>query len=260
MTRIPIPKFNRPNEFRPISLCNDIFCFINDVMAAFTSDKMEKANILHKGIAAYRKGKGCAMLVSSEVGIREDSLESTIPSCWYEEDDEKFFDRIPVEISLAAHKLAGFPDIGWIELKGSCLWRKPVNILTDVGTVKSCFSCGIEQGSPDSPRQANLVARMKHLAWQLYNADIQRSYIFNSKDDLDGQISVLAMGFSDDNSIALNNINEQELFQDIKGYIRASGNLSMITKIGRRGDKCKLVFHNLSVNTILNMPIFESIA
>ena len=34
----------------------------------------------------------------------------------------------------------------------------------------------------------------------------------------------------------------------------------MLTKVGRRGDKCKITFHNLSAENVLNMPIFTSIA
>ena len=90
IARIPIPKPNKTEEFRPLSLCHDIYCYINDIMATFTSEAVEKANILHEGITAYRKGRGCAMLVCSELGLREDTIESNKPTACFQEDDENF--------------------------------------------------------------------------------------------------------------------------------------------------------------------------
>ena len=37
MTRVPIPKPGRPDEYRPLSLCDDIFCFVNGIVAQRTS-------------------------------------------------------------------------------------------------------------------------------------------------------------------------------------------------------------------------------
>ena len=80
MSRIPIPKPGRPDESRPISLCDDVFCFVNDVMAHYTSQQMEQEKILPDGIPSYRKGKGCNLLVATGLSIREDSLDSRHPT------------------------------------------------------------------------------------------------------------------------------------------------------------------------------------
>jgi len=56
MARFPIPKPGKINEYRPISLCHDIYCFVNGICTKYTSAGIEKANFLHDGIVAYRPG------------------------------------------------------------------------------------------------------------------------------------------------------------------------------------------------------------
>jgi len=74
MTRVPIPKPGRIDEYRPLSLCDDIFCFVSRIVAQRTSEAIERAGTLHDGIATYRKGKGCAFLNETELAVREDVL------------------------------------------------------------------------------------------------------------------------------------------------------------------------------------------
>ena len=90
ITRIPILKLDRIEEFCPPSLCHGIYFFVNDVMVSLTSTVIEKANILHKGIAAYRKGKWCTMLVCSTLGMCKDTIESNKPTACFQEDNEFF--------------------------------------------------------------------------------------------------------------------------------------------------------------------------
>ena len=62
ISRIAIPK-PKPNEYRPISLCHDIYCFVCGINVEKTAAAAEKLGILHPGITAYRKGKGCVSLI-----------------------------------------------------------------------------------------------------------------------------------------------------------------------------------------------------
>jgi len=109
IARIPIPKPNAPNEYRPISLCHDLYCFVNGIIAELSSKALEDAGIIPEGLAAYIKGRGCSMLVATELGLREDCIESNIPACRLDEDEEKFFDRICLELILAVLRINGFP-------------------------------------------------------------------------------------------------------------------------------------------------------
>ena len=125
------------------------------------------------------------MLVAVELGVRKDCIESNIPAGRLDVDDENFFDRIPLPVSLASLQIAGFPDEGWLEFKASCMWDRGVEILTDVGAVHSSFNCGLEQGNPDSPKQANLVAVLKHMVWKNCNRILKEKYTLFNVDELD---------------------------------------------------------------------------
>ena len=72
IARYPIPKPGKLNEYRPISLCNDVYCFLNGIITEITSAAIEKVMLLHKGITSYRRGKSCATLVTVEQCFRED--------------------------------------------------------------------------------------------------------------------------------------------------------------------------------------------
>jgi len=126
----------------------------------YTSAGIEKAIFLHDGIVAYRLGKGCNSLVTIEQSFREDAREHAKPAAQINEDEEKFFYRITVEILLAAMRINGFP-----ELKASAMGTKFVDIITKKGIAYAKFVCGLEQGNPDSPTVANLVIKLKHDVW-----------------------------------------------------------------------------------------------
>ena len=85
---------------------------MNGIAAQRTAEAIEKAGILHDGIAAYRKGKGCAFLNETELAIREDVLELQMPACQIDEDEEKFFDCISTDVIMASMTVAGFPEQG----------------------------------------------------------------------------------------------------------------------------------------------------
>jgi len=282
IARFPIPKPGKVNEYRPISLCHDMYCFINSISTKFSSQGIMDAGILHAGIAAYVKGKGCAMLVGVEQGIREDCLESGIPMSQTDEDEEKFFDRIPVEILLAAMRVNGFPTQGFIELKASGMGAKTVEIITSKGIAHARFVCGLEQGNPDSPTIANLVIKFKHDIWCNILHEIeensnnslksdkigrilltkrnQDAYRFHISDKADGIVRIDRIGYCDDNTRYTSSMNEDEVILATQRYIKRSGDLSLVTKIGRKGSKSEIHFYNLSAEKALTIEQTESFA
>jgi len=280
VARFPIPKPGRVNEYRPISLCHDVYCFINAICTSFSSTGIEKANILHSGIAAYIKGRGCTTLVGVEQGVREDCIESGIPSSQTDEDEEKFFDRIPVEILLAAMRVNGFPEQGFLELKASGMEEKTVEIITGKGVGHARFVCGLEQGNPDSPTMANLVIKFKHDLWLniLENIEHDRSkcdvnlrnslniaknkdaYRMHVSDKEDGIVEVDRIGYCDDNTRYTSSFCEEDVINATKHYIQHAGDLSLVTKIGRKGSKSEVHYFNLTAETAVSLSSIESIA
>jgi len=264
MARFPIPKPGKHNEYRPISLCHDMYCYIMGVVTSYSSAAIEKTGLLHNGLTAYQKGKGCANLVTTELSFREDCLESYVPSVQIDEDEEKFFDRIPVEILLAAMRVNGFPDQGYIEIKASAMETKTVEIITAKGVTYARFICGLEQGNPDSPTISNLVIKFKHDVWGHISKEIktilernecenQENYKFNSVDNKDGQVYLCKIGYSDDNSKFISIKNENDLLELVKYFTQLSGDISMVTKIGRKSSKCEIQFFNISAELAVKM-------
>jgi len=264
MARFPIPKPGRQNEYRPISLCHDLYCYIMSVVTSYSSAAIERAGILHEGITAYQKGKGCSNLVTTELCFREDCLENSVPSVQIDEDEEKFFDRIPVEILLAAMRINGFPSTGYIEIKASAMESKTVEIITAKGITYARFVCGLEQGNPDSPTVSNLVIKFKHDIWSFISKDIKvlleknnslnnEGYKFNSIDIRDGQVYLCKIGYSDDNSKYISLRNEEDLLKLVKYFTQLSGDISMVTKIGRKSSKCEIQFFNITASLALEM-------
>ena len=270
ISRFPIPKPGKVGEYRPISLCHDVYCFINGVSTIITSKGIEAAGILHEGIASYRKGMGCVTLVGVEQSFREDCLESGTPAAQIDEDEEKFFDRIPLEIILAAMRVCGFPIQGFLELKASCMDDKYVEIITNKGNARAMFSCGLEQGNPDSPTIANLVILFKHRIWNTVCKEFLETregiksnahyYTFEITDNKDGKLIIKMMGYCDDNSRFLSLINEEDLIKLTKKYLKLTGDLSMVTKIGRKGSKSELHFYNLTSGTAAKLKEWETVA
>jgi len=265
IARYPIPKPGKKNEFRPISLCDDLYCFLNGIMTSITSSAIEKVKLLHEGITSYRRGKSCATLVAIEQCFREDCVEGNRPTVQIDEDEEKFFDRVCLDIILAVMKINGFPDSGFIELKACMMGEKMVEIVTSKGTVHAIFQCGLEQGNPDSPTIANLVIKLKHDIWKtvtkkakkVMKSDRQNGscdkYVFTICDRDDIRVYLQMIGYCDDNTKFITAENEENLIYLVKYYIQLAGNLSMVTKIGRKSSKCDVQFYNISAKMTINL-------
>jgi len=271
IARFPIPKPGKTNEYRPISLCNDLYCFLNGVITKYSSAGIERARILHEGIVAYRRGRGCHSLVTIEQCFREDCVSGPWPAVQIDEDEEKFFDRIPVEILLAAMRVNGFPNQGFLEFKASAMGPKIVEIITSKGRAFARFICGLEQGNPDSPTIANLVIKFKHDVWETVSSEIKKNfqkqkeptnekYIFNIIDPIDGNVILCRIGYCDDNSKYIRVKDENDLVHLVKYYLQLAGDLSMVTKIGRKGSKCDIQFYNISANMTIALKKCTSIA
>ena len=271
IARFPIPKPGKVNEYRPISLCNDLYCFLNGVITKFSSEGIERARILHDGIVAYRRGRGCHSLVTIEQCFREDCVAGPWPVVQLDEDEEKFFDRVSVEIILAAMRVNGFPEQGFLEFKASAMGPKLVEIITSKGRAFAKFICGLEQGNPDSPTIANLVIKFKHDIWDAVTGEIKKifrrqkgfkdeKYSFNIIDPIDGVVMLCKIGYCDDNSKFIRIENEEDLVRLVEYYLQLAGDLSMVTKIGRKGSKCDIQFFNLSAEMTIKLEKCMSIA
>lgn len=278
LAQFPIPKPGSVNEHRPISLCHDLYCFINAISTLHTSRGIEDAKILHEGITAFVKGNGCTTLVGVEQAVREGCVESGIPTSQTDEDEEKCFDRIPMEILLAAMKVNGFPDQGFLELKASAMEAKSVQIITTKGITHIRVVCGLEQGNPDFPTISNLVIKFKHDIWkhiiretkpinrndlktngnEIKNKEAYKFHIFDPKD---GPIHIDRIGYCNDNTRYTLSYDENVVLEATQKFIQQVGDLSLVTKIGRKGSKSEIHYFNLKAGeTALKIKKIELLA
>jgi len=173
-----------------------------------------------------------------------------------DEDEEKFFDTIPVEILLVAMRVNGFPTQGYVELKARGMGAKTMEIITSKGVAHARFVRGLEQGNPDTPTIANLVIKFKHDIWCNILHEIeensnnslkpdkigqimltkcnQDAYRFHISDKADGVVKIDRIGYCDDNTRYTSSMNEDEVILATQRYIRRSCDLSLVTKIGRK--------------------------
>jgi len=156
---------------------------------------------------------------------------------------------IAPEVTLSAHRVNGFLIQGWLELKASCFGEKDVEIITDKGSVKAKYICGLKQGNPDSPRCANLVIKFKHDIWQCILEECMKDslgkeyvYYFYSYDARDGKLKLYRIGYSDDNTRIITLVEDIDLIKAVKQFIKQSGDLSIVLKIGRKVAKVTLAF------------------
>jgi len=88
----------------------------------------------------------------------------------------------------------------------------------------------------------------------------RESYMFNSLDKLDGQVFICKIGYSDDNSKFISVQNEEDLLALVKYFTQLSGDISMVTKIGRKSAKCEIQFFNISAELAIRMEKIWSTA
>ena len=187
------------------------------------------------------------------------------------EGEEKFFDRVSLEVQLAVLAILGFPTEGLIEMKAEEMDNIVVEIHTRHGKIIGKFLHGLKQGSPFSCLLSNLALIFKHRVWGLRDPEASTEdpngytmTIWNkSIDGTEPPIASIA-GFCDDNSKwnTGNGRDFKTVVQAIQWNIKLAGDLSMIFKIGRRGDKTIIELFNVDYEDIHMLPAegFTSIA
>jgi hypothetical protein len=206
-----------------------------------------------------------------DLAMREDAVSFGRYMALTSEDEEKFFDRVSLEVQLAVLFILGFPLEGFLEMKSEEMDNISVEIHTRHGQVIGKFLHGLKQGSPLSCLISNLVLIFKHRVWSLRDPlskdDDPNGYsmtIWNKSIDGDASPLISMAGFCDDNS-KWNMGDGQDfasLIQAIKWNVKLAGDLSMIFKIGRRGDKTIIELFNVDLKDIHLLPEhgFTSIA
>ena len=268
--RVPIPK-PKPGETRPLSLIHDDMCFLLGFLTKHFALKCEEIKLFPPTIRAYRQGMSTSFITLIDLALREDALSFGRYLALTAEDEEKFFDRVSLEVQLAVLYILGFPMEGLLEMKAEEMDNISVEIHTRHGQVIGKFLHGLKQGSPLSCLISNLVLIFKHRVWGLRDplslADDPNGHIMTTHNKIiDGDAPPLVSmeGFCDDNSKwnMGNGFDFSSMVRAIQWNIKLAGDLSMIFKIGRRGDKTIIELFNVNLEDIHLLPKagFTSIA
>ena len=233
--------------------------------------RCEEIKLFPPSIRAYRQGMSTSFITLLDISIREDAITFGRMMSLTSEDEEKFFDRVSLEVQLAVLTILGFPAEGFLEMKAEEMDNITVEIHTRHGTVIGKFLHGLKQGSPLSCLLSNLVLIFKHRIWglrdPLADAADPNGYtmsVWNKNIDGSAPPLVTMEGFCDDNSKwnMGNGDDFATLVQAVTWNIKMAGDLSMIFKIGRRGDKTIIELFNTDWCDIHLLPSngFTSIA
>jgi len=90
-----------------------------------------------------------------------------------------------------------------------------------------------------------------------YNKD---AFKFHMIDSIDGPVIIDHISYYDDNTQYTTSYNEEEMIETTKHYIQQAGNLSLVTKIDRKGCKSEVHYFNLSAKLALKIEKIESTA
>ena len=80
------------------------------------------------------------------------------------EDEEKFFDRITLEMQIASMRTTGFTKQGYVEFKAKDMVNRTVKIITKKEEAREIYLCGIPHGLALVCVIENLVIAIKNIA------------------------------------------------------------------------------------------------
>ena len=99
-SRVPIPK-PKPGETRPLSLLHDDMCFILGFITKHYAARCEEIELFPPSIRAYRRGMSTSFITLLDLAVREDAITFGRMMALTSEDEEKFFDRVSLDVQLA---------------------------------------------------------------------------------------------------------------------------------------------------------------
>lgn len=270
-TRVPIPK-NAPGETRPLAITHDLYCYICGALAKPFTDAVEKLKILYDELHAYRKDHSCDLITILQATIKEDALQHGKTYIKLDEDEERFFDRVTLDMQLAALLRLGCPPQGYVEMKAEDLLHRTVKIITRLGSTSSTYTCGMPQGAPTSCVFSNCIMLLKHILMRSilndhptvnHNCQMNptHAYQLETMDHVTNSIPrLMSDGFCDDNTRYISTTNDNTLIMATQDYINITGDFSIITKLGRKGRKSAVTVYNMKDKQLARLSEFKSIA
>ena len=255
---------------RPLTVGHDDNVFLNGLAQQAIQKEIARIGLLPETVCSYQKGKGCGDATIPDCVIKELIVQNNI--FWYAElddDAEKMFDRLHLELQLVLLVLAGSGPQGFTEWQSANMTNRTNRLVTDIFIAVLKYKCGLPQGSGFSVEIANLYAFFLLMWWNMDPIDPHGTIApFESPRHgfplIAGGIvkSVASLAYVDDAKryVALlkSQYSLEEFYTIVQGYCDLLADLSLGIKMGRNVRKCTIYLYNIPEHAVV--PEFTSIA
>ena len=255
---------------RPLTVGHDDNVFLNGLAQQAIQQEIARLKIIPENICSYQKGKGCADATIVNGIVKEIALQSGLYYLAEIDDDaEKMFDRLYIELQAVLLLLAGAGMQGFTEWQCANMVNRTNRLITDIFVALLDYKCGLPQGSGFSVEIANLYAMFLLMWWNMDPINPEGTIApFTSPRHgfplLAGGITKLvsSLAYVDDAkrfvAVLKSEKTVDEFFEIVQGYCDLLADLSLVIKMGRNVRKCTVTLYNIPEDKIV--PEFTSIA
>jgi hypothetical protein len=226
--------------------------------------------VLPKNICSYQKGMGCSNATIVDGVVKEIALqENQYFIAEIDDDAEKMFDRLYLELQIALLLLSGAGIQGFTEWQCANVVNRMNCLVTNIFAALLEYKCGLPQGNGFSVEIANLYTMLLLMWWNMDPIMPGGMIVpFTSPRHAFPLIAngltkmVASQAYVDDATwivaIPKSQGSVHEFFNIVQGYCDLLADLSLVIKIGRNVKKCTIYLYNIPEG--VEVPSFSSIA
>ncbi len=153
---------------RPLTVGHDDNVFSNGLAQQAIQNENARVKLLPENLCSYQKGRGCGDATIIDCVGKEVALQSNAFFLAEIDDDaEKMFDRLYIELQAALLLLAGAGLNGFTEWQCANMSHRTNKLVTDIFVATLRYRCGLPQGNGFSVEIANLYAMMLLMWWNM---------------------------------------------------------------------------------------------
>jgi hypothetical protein len=142
---------------RPLTVGHDDNVFLNGFAQQALQKEIARLQVLPENLCSYQQGKGCSDATIVDGIIKEVMLQNNdFYMAEIDDDAEKMFDRLYIELQGALLLLAGAGLQGFTEWQSANMHQRTNRLVTDIFTALLDYKCGLPQGNGFSVEIANL--------------------------------------------------------------------------------------------------------
>jgi len=255
---------------RPITVGHDDNVFLNGLAQQAIQKEIARLKILPENLCSYQTGIGCGDATIIDCVVKEVAIQSnTYFFAEIDDNAEKMFDRLYIELQVALLLLAGARLKGFTECQCANMSNQTNRLVTDIFIATLKYKCGLPQGNGFSVEIANLYAMLLLMLWNMDPINpIGTIAPFEPPRHgfplIAGGVlkPISSLAYVDDAKqyvvLSKNEHTVTEFFSLVQGYCDLLADLSIVIKMDRNVRKCTIYLYNIPEN--VEIPEFSSIA